>query len=174
MGKLTDILNGHGGDFGKQWDSTAAAGEFSPLPRGEYVCHVTRGDLESSRSKGTPGFKIEFTVIEGEFAGRKVWHDCWLIPAALPHSKRDLIKLGIKSPDQMEVPLPRGIRCRVTVVVWKDNNGIETNKVRSFEVVGIDTPEADPFAPTALRSDESPPSDAAISAPQSPPRILRR
>ena len=147
MGKLSDILNGHSGDFNDVWDNTAAAGDFGPLPRGEYVCHATNGELEASRTKATPGYKIEFTVIEGDHKGRKVWHDCWLTPAAMPQSKRDLGKLGISSPAQMEQPLPRWFRCKVVVVLRKDDDGVERNRVRSFEVIGIDKPETDPFAP---------------------------
>lgn len=147
MGRLSDILNGSSGGFNDIWNSTPAAGDFGPVPRGEYECHVTKGELETSRTKGTPGYKIEFTIIDGEFKGRKFWHDCWLTPAALPQSKRDLGKLGITTPEQMEKPLPRGIRCKVTVVLHTDDNGNERNRVRSFEFIGIDPPEADPFAP---------------------------
>ncbi len=147
MGKLSDILDGSGGDFNARWNNTEAAGEFGPVPRGEYVCHVTKGELESSRSKATPGYKVEFVILDGEFKGQRLWLDCWLTPAALAQSKRDLGKLGIKSPEMMERPLPRGIRCKVTVVLRKDDDGIERNRVRSFEVIGIDMPEADPFAP---------------------------
>jgi len=147
MGKLSDILNGHGGNFDTVWNSTQAVGEFGPVPRGAYICHVTKGELESSRTNRTPGYKVEFTILDGEFKGRKLWLDCWLTPAALPQTKRDLAKLGITSPAQMEQSLPRGIRCNVTAVLRKDDNGVERNKVRTFEVVGIDTPEVDPFAP---------------------------
>ncbi|MFM9966330.1 MAG: hypothetical protein ACKV2Q_34575 [Planctomycetaceae bacterium] len=154
MGKLSDILRGNGGDFNAQWNNTEAAREFGPVPRGVYVCHVTKGELDSSRPKATPGYKIEFTIREGEFKGRKLWLDCWLTPAALPQSKRDLGKLGITSPNQMEQPLPKWIRCNVTAVVRRDDDDIERNKVRTFEVVGIDKPESDPFSP-------KPPGDAA-------------
>ena len=147
MGKLTDILNGSSGGFNDAWNNTPAAGDFGPVPRGEYECHVTRGELESSRTKGTPGYKVEFTILDGEYKGRKLWLDCWLTPAALAQSKRDLGKLGLATPEQMEYPLPRGIRCRVTVVLHADDNGIERNRVRSFVVIGIDEPEADAFAP---------------------------
>ncbi len=117
--------------------------------------------METSRNKGTPGYKIEFSIVEGEHTGRKVWHDCWLTAAALPQSKRDLAKLGIKSPAQMEQPLPRWIRCKVTVVVVKDDDGVERNKVRKFEVIGFDKPEADPFAPKPSGDGPTPPGDAA-------------
>ena len=147
MGRLSDILNGSSGGFNDAWNNTQAAGDFGPVPRGEYVCHVSKGELESSRLNRTPGYKIEFTVIDGEFRGRKLWLDCWLTPAALAQSKRDLGKLGIVTPEQMEQPLPRGIRCKVQAVVRRDDDGIERNRVRSFEVIGIDTPEVDAFAP---------------------------
>ena len=149
MGKLTDILTGTGGDFNDRWNSTQAAGEFGPVARGEYVCHVTQGELESSRTKGTPGYKVEFTILDGDFKGRKLWLDCWLTPAALPQSKRDFGKLGITSPEMMERPLPRWIRCKVQAVIRKDDDGIERNRVQKFEVVCIDKPEADPFAPSS-------------------------
>ena len=147
MGKLSDILNGNGGNFNSQWDATEAAGDFGPVPRGEYVCHVTKGELESSRTNRTPGYKVEFTILDGDFKGRKLWLDCWLTPAALAQSKRDLGKLGITSPEMMERPLPRGIRCRVVVVLRRDDDGIERNRVRLFEVIGIDKPVVDEFAP---------------------------
>ena len=35
-------------------------------------------------------------MIDGDFQGRKLWLDCWLTPAALPQSKRDLAKLSVE------------------------------------------------------------------------------
>jgi hypothetical protein len=149
---LSDILNGSGGNFNERWNSTEAAGEFGPVPRGVYVCHATKGELESSRSKSTPGYKVEFTILDGEFKGRKLWHDCWLTPAALPQSKRDLSKLGITSPAQMELPLPKWIRCNVTAVLRRDDDGIERNRVHNFTVLGVDPVEVDPFSLAPLPS----------------------
>ena len=154
MGKLSDILAGSG-DYFNNWNDVKAAGDFVPLPRGVYVCHWTKGELKNSRSKATPGITLEFTVIEGEHKERKLWHDLWFTDLSKPHAKRDLAKLGITDPkNQLEQPLPKWIRCNVTAVVRRDDDGIERNKVQTFEVTGIDKPEADAFAP-------KPPSDAA-------------
>ena len=125
MGKLSDILNGSGSDFNDRWNATAAAGEFGPVPRGVYVCHATKGELESSRSKSTPGYKVEFTVIDGDFQGRKLWLDCWLTPAALPQSKRDLAKLGIKTPMTLWLNCPccdRASKCSDLVESGRSNS----------------------------------------------------
>lgn len=150
MGKLTDVLRDADADnLRQQWEDTKAADEFGDvLPPGEYIAHIITGELVSSRSKGTPGYKLTFKVIEGEYANRRFWHDCWLTEAALPNAKRDLLKLGVKSPDQLEKPLPKFIRCKVKLTKRRDDDGNEFNRVRSFEVLGIDPPEQDPYAPT--------------------------
>jgi hypothetical protein len=149
MGKLTDILsNGTADRLREAWDTTAAAGELSPLPPGEYVAHIVAGILETGKMRGTPGYKLTFRVCEGEYTGRLFWHDVWLTEAALPMAKRDLAKLGVTSLDQLEQPLPRGIRCRCKLVLRRGDDGAEYNKVRTFTVVAIDPPEADAFAPT--------------------------
>jgi len=160
---LSDILhNGERENLSRAWGETQAAEDFAPLPAGEYACHVIAADPFNAKTKGTPGVKIAFKVIEGDHQGRQVWHDCWLTPAALSQSKRDLGKLGVTSLEQLERPLPPGIRCRVKVTLRKDDEGNEFNRVKRFEVVGIDTPEVDAFAPTDREpSGCEPPQDVA-------------
>lgn len=152
--RLSDILHnaGNADDLKQLWNNTEAAGELAPLPPGEYVAHIVGGSLESSRTNATPGYKLTFRVCEGPAEGRQFWHDCWLTPAALPQSKRDLGKLGVASLEQLETPLPRGIRCKVKLALRRDDDGNERNRVRSFEVVGIDEPERDAFAPVATEA----------------------
>jgi len=156
---LTDILNGGSGNFNNVWDSTEAAGDFEPLPSGWYECWASRGELDESRN-GTPGYKLTFTVRGGEFEDRKLWHDLWLTPAALPMTKRDLSRIGITTPEQMEQPLPQGIVCRVQVTLRRGDDSIERNNVRRFEFVGIEKPEPDAFAPDAPEPGEADDSDA--------------
>lgn len=172
MGKLTDILAAggqSGDDFSNTWDSTAAAGEYDPLPPGWYACRAESGELDTSH-RGTPGYKVTFRVLEGDHTGRKLWHDLWLTPAALPMSKRDLLKLGIDDPAKLEAPLPQGIRCKVQVALRKDDDGTERNRVKRFEVIGIDLPEVDAFAPALPSIDgdtpESEPDGSANGKPK--------
>ncbi len=149
--RLTDIVsNGSGDDHLKKlYEDTEAAGEIGPLPKGEYIAHIVSGELERSRTSGTPGYKLTFRVIEGNCTGRRFWLDCWLTPAALPQTKRDLTKLGIVKLEQLESPLPRFIRCKCKLALRQDDDGTERNRVTSFEVIRIDKPEDDPFAPGA-------------------------
>ncbi|MEQ8209402.1 MAG: hypothetical protein RH917_06180 [Lacipirellulaceae bacterium] len=160
MGKLTNILQQSSLDSIKNaWDSTEAAGETAAIPSGEYVAHITSGELINSRSNDTPGYRLTFRVIDckennKEFFGRLFWHELWLTAPAMPMTKRDLNKLGVTSLEQLEKPLPLGIRCRVKLALRKGDDGSEFNRVTLFEVLGIDPPEVDPFAPADDCSDD--------------------
>jgi len=158
--KLADILDGDADNLRRQWNDTEAAQDFAPLPAATYECHIMSGELGQSR-KGTPQYTIVFRVIDGEHANRQVWHRLYLTAAALPMAKRDLAKLAVTDLAQLEKPLPTGIiRCRVRVALRRDDDGTERNRVRGFDVLGIDEPERDPFAPAdGAATDDTP--DAA-------------
>lgn len=153
--RLSDILNGGAESLRSQWERTQAAADFAPLPAGTYTARILSGELFTSRTNATPGYKLTFKVLDGEHAGRQVWHDLWLTPAALPMTKRDLAKLGVTSVEQLEAPIPPGIRCKVKLALRRDDDGTEYNRVRSFDVLGIDadaTADSD-FAPSAAQSE---------------------
>lgn len=67
--------------------------------------------------------------------------------AALPMSKHDLGKLGVTNFEQLDQPLPQGIRVKAKLALRRDDDGTEYNRIRAFEVLGIDEPERDAFAP---------------------------
>lgn len=153
---LSDILHdGERGNLSQAWASTEAAADFAPLPGGNYIAHIVSGELFTAKTNATPGYKLAFCVAESDHAGRRFWHDVWLTPAALPMAKRDLGKLGVTSLEQLELPLPPGIRCKVRLVLRKDDDGTEYNRVQSFEVIGIDSPEDDAFAPAITDSTDT-------------------
>jgi Protein of unknown function (DUF669) len=155
--KLADILaNADREKLGRVWDSTKAADDLKPLPNGEYRCNVASGELFNARS-GTPGYKLKLVVLEGEHAGRVLWHDLWITDAALPMTKRDLGKLGITEHEQMERPLPEGIIVQAKVAFCTDDDGTEYNRVRRLNVVAIEPPEPEPFAPSSNRMAEPSP-----------------
>lgn len=134
---LVDVLNGTTrAELARQFDEAEAAGDMLSLPRGTYRCRVTDGELVTSKS-GTPGYTLTFTVDDGEHKGRRLWHSAWLTPAALPMTKRDLAKLGVTSLDMLDRPLPAGFVCDVKVVLRADDDGVERNRVVSFNVVEV-------------------------------------
>jgi hypothetical protein len=150
---LVDVLNGTSrAELARLFDETEAAGDMLPLPRGTYRCRVVDGEPVTSKG-GTPGYTLTFTVDDGEHRGRKLWHTAWLTPAALPMTKRDLAKLGVTSLDMLDRPLPAGFVCVVKVVVRADDDGVERNRVVSFDVVDV---LADPTADDDFASPTTP------------------
>jgi len=147
--KLADILlNSDREKLGRIWDSTKAADDLKPLPSGEYRCSLASGELFNSK-QGTPGYKLKLVVFQGQYTDRVVWHDVWLSEAALPMAKRDLGKLGITGPEQLERLLPEGIIVKAKVALRKNDDGTEYNRVNRLDVVGIEPTEPEPFAPSS-------------------------
>jgi hypothetical protein len=143
---VEDILSGSGGGINDIWDTVAPAGDdFDPLPPGVYRCIVTDGRVaESSTAKAS--YKVEFTIVEGPHASRKVWHDCWLTRDALHLAKRDLAKLRIFRPEQLKQPPPTGIVADVRVALSTRDDGSVLNRVAAFKVVA-DAPPPGTFDP---------------------------
>jgi hypothetical protein len=149
MGRLVDILRSSGlttQQLTDAWRTTTAAADLVPVPPGQYICRVINGELFTSKN-GTPGYKISLEVADGQHAGRRVWHDVWLTPAAMAMAKRDLSKLGIVAIEQLEGPIPPGILLDCRVVIRKNDNGTEYNSIARFEPAGVEPP--DPFSPDA-------------------------
>ena len=146
--RLSEILAGDFEAIREQWNETEAAPDRGPVPSGTYEAHVDSVKLFNART-GTAGVKIRFDVCEGEYTGRAVFHDLWITPAALPHTKRDVEKLGLGTFEELDSAevTPGRIRCRVCVALRTGDNGTQYNGVRSFDVIGIDGPEPDAFAP---------------------------
>jgi hypothetical protein len=145
--RLSDILlNSERERLERAWTATKAADDLTPLPSGEYRCRVVNGELFNARS-GTPGYKLSLEVLDGEHAGRRAWHDVWLSDAALPMAKRDLLKLGVSSLEQLERPLPAGIVVAAKIALRKGDDGSEYNRIVRFDAVAFEPPAPDAFAP---------------------------
>jgi hypothetical protein len=140
--KLSDILhNSERASLTDTWKRTEAAAEFAPLPPGEYVFRILSGELFTAK-RGTPGYKLTLEVTEGEYENRRVWHDLWLTPAALPMSKRDLAKIAVTDLEQLEKPLPVGILIRGKLALRTNDDGTESNRLLRFECAGVEPGDA--------------------------------
>jgi hypothetical protein len=158
--RLSDILGLSQQDaLARAWQTAKPAQDRGPIPSGVYEAYIVDGQLFIS-SRGTAGYKVTFEVCHGEYAGRRIWHDLWLTPAAIAMTKRDLEKLGVTTLEQLEGPLPQGIKCRIKVALRQNDAGESYNVVRDFNVIAIERPTADPFAPQLVdKADASGDSD---------------
>jgi hypothetical protein len=148
--KLSDILlNSERERLERLWRTTKPAADLKPLPAGRYKCRITKGEFFRSRN-GYLGYKLTLTVLDGEHAGRLLWHDSWVTDDGVDKALRDLGKLGVESLAQLESPLPAGIVVEANVVLRRGNDGSERNQLRyenPFDVVGTEAEQPDPFAP---------------------------
>jgi replicative DNA helicase len=143
-----DSVPGDGDDFNDLWDKTQAAEDgFDPLPAGVYRCLVHEGRRWEADS-GTKGYRVTFVVLDGEHANRRLWHFLWLTARALPMTKRDLKKLAIDRPEQMDRPLPSGIIADVRVGLRTEDDTRSFNRVIAFKVIEAALP------PGALDTDD--------------------
>lgn len=148
--KLSDILPRSDRErIAGVWASTKPADDFKPIPSGKHRCRIIDGKLFNAKS-GTAGYKLTLEVLEGEHAGRRLWHDVWFTEKGLEYALRDLGKLGVESFDRLDGPLPEGIVVEANVVLRRGDNGIEKNELKHthpFDIVAIEPPEPEPFAP---------------------------
>ena len=128
------------------WDSTTAASDLKPIPRGVYEARLLKADVGES-STGTARVALKFEILGGEFEDRLAWSNLWLTEAGMQYTKRDLRKLAVHSLDELEKPLPKHHICSISVVLRKSDNGNEYNAIKSFEVIRFEPEEDDPFAP---------------------------
>ena len=141
---LGEIARGGVAALKQSWDNTQAAA-FDPLPSGLYRCLVSEGRLMNSQTNGTPGYRIDLQVLEGQYAGRKLWHSVWLTPDALARTKYELGELGITDLDQLEQPLPVGLTVEVALARRTGDDGLPYNKIRSLKAIAPAAP-VDDFA----------------------------
>ena len=147
--RLSDILpnNADRERLEKAWAAAKAADDYKPIPTGMYRCAVIGGGLFNA-STGTPGYELTLEVLDGQYAGRRVWHKMWLTEAAIDWSKSKLKKLQLDELEKLHRPPPEGTVVEAKVRLKRNDNGIEYNDVRGFDVVAVEPPVPDPYAPT--------------------------
>src|SRR5262249_6700910 len=145
---LSQIVGGGNADWvnSTDWGDIPLAPERGPVPGDRYLAHAVDGRRSDART-GTSSYKVTFEILEGTYKGRRVWLDIWLTEANKGHAVRALGRLGTRGRAQLARPLPRGIRCEILVALRRSDDGNLHNEVREFQVVGIDPPPPEPFAP---------------------------
>lgn len=159
--RLADLLGDKGRDeLAQEWAETQAAPEMGVVPSGHYLLEAVLGNLQKNRNE-TPHYRVRFRIVTPEeHRGHLLFHSFYLTQDALPMSKRDLATLGIKKPEQLEQPLPPGLRVDVDVVVRVGNDGCKFNDLRNFKTAPPATTE--PFAPDATEAGDVEIGDAEV------------
>lgn len=141
MGRLTDLFGKPADDQFKKFLATSTDAA-KPVPHGEYRCRVAKGEHHTAGS-GNSGYRLTFTIQDGEHAGRKLWQTRFFTDAARETSRRELAKFGLVVETDFTAPFPgdKVIDCTVFVAVTTSERG-EVNDVQRVAGIVIQSPSA--------------------------------
>lgn len=129
-------------------NSVEPAQPMSVLPKGRYNAEITDSEMKDTASGGGQYLQLEFTIIDGEYAGRKQWARLNLVnpnKTAEDIARRELSAIChavgvLKVGDSQELH-NRPLQIDVTVEKRKDN-GEEANRIKGYIPVGQGGPQA--------------------------------
>ncbi len=127
-------------------------GEYDALPKGLYNCSVT-SFLDKVSKKGKPMVEWQFTIIEGELKGRKIWLNNTLTPESLWAFKRSLLAVGFTE-EQLEGDLEVEAEDVIDQECTIRTDQEEYNGKMQTRVVGLYAPGVIPDEAVAGEGDE--------------------
>jgi hypothetical protein len=149
------------GDLRVNFTSEEAAAEsLKPIPPGRYPVTITKIDIGKSKSLKNPNkpyYKLQYTITDGSYKGRKLFDNIMLFEGAL-YSLSQLMKaLGFAvSGGQVSVPKPvelmdRALVVRVALVPPTTSPDGKTyderNEVKGYFSADSNKPTVDSLAP---------------------------
>jgi len=154
--------------------------DFDPLPAGKYTAEVTASDMRPN-SKGTGEFLwLEFSVLDGPYAGRKVWAQLNLVnpsQQAVEIAQRELSALcravgKLRVQDSIEL---HNCPVEITLKVRNDVEFGPSNTIRGYKEVGGKTktvPAASPqWKQPAAQNSQSAGTTMTASTPPAAPAV---
>ena len=69
---------------------------FDPIPADTYPMHITASSIEQTKKKDGKFIKFEYTILSGEYKGRKIWSNLNIVnpdPVAMEIAKKELATL---------------------------------------------------------------------------------
>ena len=111
---------------------------FEPLPAGTYVAVITDSEMKATKKGDGSYLQFEFTVIEGDCQGRKVWDRLCInhpndLTQKIAQGNLSAIcrAVGVMQPrDSAElhnIPLQIAVKCKK-----REDNGEFTNEIKGY------------------------------------------
>lgn len=114
---------------------------FEPLPAGRYVAAITASEMKATKKGDGSYLQFEYTVLEGDCKGRKVWDRLCInhpndLTQKIARGNLSAIcrSVGVLQPrDSSElhnIPMLITVKCKK-----RDDNGDITNEVKGYSAV---------------------------------------
>ena len=125
------------------FDKHEEPSDYSPIPEGEYLVEVEKVE-ERSTNAGDEMWSLTFAVVEGEYAGRKVWDNMVFSEAAMGRVKLICSRMGLSVKGEVDLKPSMLMGRRVIVDTYheeyEDNDG-NTKTKSSIPFAGYTRPE---------------------------------
>ena len=138
---------------------------FEPLPAGKYLAAITDSEMKTTKKGDGSYLQLEFTVLEGNCKGRKVWDRlCINHPTAITQkiARGNLSAIcraiGVMQPkDSAELhnlPLVINVKCKK-----REDNDELANEIKGYATKK--SPQSNPPAPQAESPQDNAPQNTA-------------
>ena len=122
-------------ELGGVFDSNQheSLGSFEPIPAGDYPMAITGSSMQDTKAKTGKYIKFEFTILDGEQKGRKIWTNLNVVnpnPVAVEIAQKELAticracgKLTITDTQELHgIPFLGKIKIRPASGDWPASN----------------------------------------------------
>lgn len=102
-----------------------------PIPEGVYEVQIAKVEETKSKTSNNPMLKVEFTVLDEPYNGRKVWANYVLTADALWKVKELFASLGLDSDGIVEMDTADliGLTCKAKIA-QREYNGDIQNEIK--------------------------------------------
>lgn len=148
------------------------------LPEGDFLFEVDEVEQKTSENSGNDYLSITFKVAEGEFKGKKVWHNCSLQPQALFNLRGVLEALGFEVPQGVMELDPAdmiGETCGGTVQleVYEGKKRLRIVEFFSADELGEEA-EEEPAKPAAKAAKKVEPAEEPAAKPAAKKKAAKK
>lgn len=136
--------------------------ESSGIPdEGDYLLEVDEVEVKTSDNSGADYLSIQMKIVEGDFKGKKVWHNCSLQPQALFNLRGLMEALGMEVTSgkfQLDPADMIGLTCGASLAHEQYNGKTKARPVEFFPEgdLGEDEPVKTPAKPAAKPAKTNP------------------
>ncbi|AMO55655.1 hypothetical protein GZ77_09010 [Endozoicomonas montiporae] len=144
---------------------------FEPLPNGDYIAMITESELKHTRAGTGQYIKFTWTVMDGEYSGRKIWSNHNIInpnqtAEKIAREEISAIAHAIDRPEARTTEEMENIPCSITLTIKQEDGRDPSNVIKKWEAInGAGFPAQQAPAPQQPVPGQQPQPTATPTAP---------
>ena len=149
---------------------------FEPLPNGDYIAMISEAELKNTKAGTGQYIKFVWTVMDGEYSGRKIWSNHNIVnpnqtAQKIGREEISAIAHAIGRPDVNDTDHMLNIPCSLTVSIKQETGRDPSNVIKKWEAINGAGFPGQQSAPQSVPQSAAPqpvpqPGTAPAGAPQ--------